>query len=150
MTLFDCKKLPKQYGRRHDHHASTSTSSSARSSSMGYRLAYVVGDYPTSFDNGAAGVRPRLEASRRAAVDLQAAYNAVTLDEWAERGLIREGGASVCHRHGYIVAGKKPASVWKAVATARATPPAQLSPDGAELTILEKYLALPAKCPKCK
>ena len=74
----------------------------------------------------------------------------MTLDEWAERGLIREGGASVCHRHGYIVAGKKPALVWKAVAKARMAPPGQLSPDGAELTILEKYLALPARCPGCE
>lgn len=73
----------------------------------------------------------------------------MTLDEWAERGLIRESAASVCHRHGFIIARKNVALVWKAVAAARRDPPLQMSPVGAELTILEKYLALPEKCPEC-
>ena len=73
----------------------------------------------------------------------------MTLDEWAERGLIRKGAASVCHHHGFIVARKKPSAVWAAVEVARQRPPENISADGAELIILEKFLALPEICPGC-
>lgn len=73
----------------------------------------------------------------------------MTMQEWAERALIRKGAASVCHHHGFIIAGKKTSAVWAAVALARKEPPEKISADGAELIILEKYLALPKVCPGC-
>lgn len=73
----------------------------------------------------------------------------MTLDEWAERGLIRKGAASVCHQHGFIIARNKSSAVWAAVEVARREPPDNISADGAELIILEKFLALPEICPVC-
>jgi len=70
----------------------------------------------------------------------------MTLQEWAERQLVRNEAASVCYKHGLILARPSPRSVWATVAAARRHPPEGMSRDGAELTILERYLALPGRC----
>jgi hypothetical protein len=73
----------------------------------------------------------------------------VTLQEWAERELVRNEAASVCYKHGLILARPSPRSVWATVAAARRRPPEGMSQNGAELTILEKYMALPGRCLLC-
>lgn len=69
--------------------------------------------------------------------------------QWARRSLIIAGAATLCGEHGTVCATGCASSVRRAVTIARLTSFEGLSPNAAELAILETYLRLAEQCSHC-
>lgn len=71
------------------------------------------------------------------------------LRRWAENTLIRAGAARRCQRHMVLHVASTLKAAHNAVAVARLNQLPGISPDGAELAILEVYVGLPERCSQC-
>ena len=70
--------------------------------------------------------------------------------KWAEKSLLVAGAAVQCPDHDCIRSRNDPAAVRRAVSIGRLVRFEDLSPDAAELALLETYLQLPECCPHCE
>lgn len=68
---------------------------------------------------------------------------------WAQEALVRAGAAYRCDTHGAAQSTRDDAAVRRAVIIGRLNPFEDLSPNGAELALLETYLSLSLKCSDC-
>jgi hypothetical protein len=73
----------------------------------------------------------------------------IFVQAWAHESLIRASAARRCAYHNHIVSNQDDRAVRQAVIVARLGNESQQSADSAELAILESFLALPDKCPRC-
>ena len=71
------------------------------------------------------------------------------LRKWAEETLIRGGAARRCPKHDTIHATSTLKAAHYSVAIARLNRLPGISADGAELAVLEVYVALPERCERC-
>jgi hypothetical protein len=69
--------------------------------------------------------------------------------QWAERSLTVAGAAVRCPDHDLVRSRSDTAAVRRAVLVGRLASFEGLSPNAAELALLETYLQLPERCPHC-
>lgn len=69
--------------------------------------------------------------------------------QWAERSLTVAGAAVRCSDHDLVRSKSDTAAVRRAVLVGRLASFEGLSPNAAELALLETYLRLPERCPLC-
>lgn len=69
--------------------------------------------------------------------------------QWAERSLMTAGAAVRCADHDHVRSKCDTAAVRRAILIGRLARFEDLSPNAAELALLETYLQLPERCPHC-